>query len=135
MMNTLPNNFLTDKLKGKPNEIGFVELKGGYLKMKYDEDGALIRVAFVLSKEEYEPSVGKQLEFSLDQSMNGTVTYIEEMGAGGFQWSEGKVIWGSTYDEVPSSPTREISLNDWLNECLREIINPSQEQIKIAKDE
>ena len=42
----------------------------------------------------------------------------------------GHVIWGHTYDDDSTAEDgRKVELSAWVDECIAEMINPSQEDI------
>ncbi len=127
--NYLRKGFLKKYRKGKDNEIKFLPLKNGFLRLEYEDQGVLSIVSYVLSKAKNALSIGKRLELSLDQDYNNdTATYIEEMGISGFQWSNGEVFWGHTFDDdSPPTGVRKIILDEWIDECIKMMINPSKE--------
>jgi len=148
-METRPNSLAAGFLKkyrhgeggggeGGGEALRFVELDFGLLRLEYDVDEtppappALFVVSFVLSRDDDEPAIGRRLEFRVPPPppprSGDVVTYIGVNAVSGLQWSCGRVIWGHTYDDdSPAAEGREVDLDTWVDECIAEIINPSQE--------
>ncbi len=115
--NSVNKGFLKEYRNGKPNEIKYIPLSFGFIKLRYgysDDPKNLSAASFVLDKNEYSPALGMTLEFSLNENgLNDTATYIPENGISGFQWSNGEVFRGHTYDDdTAPSNGRIISLED-----------------------
>lgn len=132
--NKLTKGFLKTYRTGNDNEVKYIKLATGYLKLEYglyDTPTILSLVSFVLDTSEDAIAVGMRLEMNLQDDHTGDeVTYISENGVSGLQWSGGEVIWGHTYDEdSPPGPGRKITLDDWIDECIDGMINPSDEEI------
>lgn len=126
--NTYPKGFLKKYRKGRSDEVLFLELKKGFLKLEYglyENPGLLSLVSYVHSQRKDAMAIGNRLEICLDEDdTSAQVTFIAEMGVSGTQWSNGEVIWGHTYDDdSPPSPGRKISLDDWIDECINIMIS------------
>lgn len=132
--NRMAAGFLKKYRKGKGNEVKYIPLKLGFLKLEYglyDDPGTLGLVSFVLDRDDEAIAVGSRLEMSLPEDGTGEeVTYISENGVSGLQWSNGEVIWGHTYDDdSPPSPGKKIGLDQWIDEMIGNMINPDDEEI------
>jgi hypothetical protein len=133
--NKIPEGFLKNYQNDKKNEIKYIRLETGFLKLEYglyNNPGVLCLVSFVLDKNEDAIAIGSRLEIILnDGGENDEVTFISENGVSGLQWSNGEVIWGHTYDDDSApGPGRKISLDDWIDECIDSMINPDDEEIE-----
>jgi len=120
--NRLPKGFIEKYRIGKGNELVFIALRAGFLRIEYlvDDDQSLInKVAFIATKSEHSSIIGKWLELGL-----GSYTYMDEQGLSGNQWSEGDVSWDNVYDSGPTTKIEKISLSKWIDRCLKEMINP-----------
>jgi hypothetical protein len=134
MINSVPKGFLKKYRKGKDNDISYLPLTIGYLRLEYTSD-LLSIVSFVRDKSPYSKAIGERLECDLNLDGNGeVVTYISEMGMSGLQWSEGQVLWGHTFDD-DSSPSKgeKINLDAWIDNCLQEMVNPNEETLEDIK--
>jgi hypothetical protein len=132
--NTVAKGFLNTHRTGGKNEVKYVKLNNGYLKLEYglyDIPEILSLVSFVLDKSEDAIAIGMRLEMNLQADhADDEVTYISENGVSGLQWSGGEVIWGHTYDDdSPPGPGRKIKLDAWIDECIDSMINPSDDEI------
>lgn len=133
--NSLPRGFLKTYRKGEKQEVKYIPLKLGFLKLEYglyDNPGILGLVSFVMDESDDAIAIGARLEMMLSDDHEGEeVTCISEMGVSGLQWSNGEVIWGHTYDD-DSAPSggRKIGLDAWIDECIETMINPSEEEIE-----
>jgi len=132
--NKILKGFLKTYRKGKPGEVKYIPLRLGFLKLEYglyDEPEVLSLVSFVLNDNDEAIAIGLRLEMMLGEvEGSGEVTYISENGVSGFQWSDGYVIWGHTFND-DSSPERgkKIGLDQWIDDCIAEMINPSEEEL------
>ncbi len=126
MKNKPPKNFLKNYQKGNPNKTVYLELRSGFLRLKYDEDGDISAVHFVKTKG------GQVVGAGLEWSGGKTVTFITPMGVSGTQWNNGEVFWGTTYETEDDGPVkgRKIDLEKWIDECLEKMINPRQVSAK-----
>jgi hypothetical protein len=126
--NSFPKGFLKKYRNGRSDEVLFLPLQKGFLKLEYDlyeETGVLCLVSYVHSKRKDAMAIGNRLEICLEEDESySQVTFIAEMGVSGTQWSNGEVIWGHTYDDdSPPSPGRKIGLDDWIDECINIMIS------------
>ncbi|MBN1411827.1 MAG: hypothetical protein JW969_13345 [Spirochaetales bacterium] len=135
IQNSFPKGFLKKYNFSDKKEIKFIQLSTGFLKLDYhtDNDIAFLGiVSFVLKDKEDSFALGNRLKFIFSSIGNSyeTVTFISENGVSGTQWHNGKVIWGHTYDD-DSQPSKgcEISLDDWIDECIDIMINPDDELV------
>lgn len=128
--NSVPPGFLdAHRHGGNGEDVVYLALETGFLRLEYDPDGAhplLFRVAFVAAKSKFSPAIGNLLELSLDpEGHDDTVTFIAEEGVSGVQWSGGRACWGHTYDDdSPAGEGEEIGLGAWIDRCIDEMINP-----------
>jgi len=125
--NSIPKGFLKKYRYGKANEILFLTLQKGFLRLEYglyDDPEILCLVSYVNSKKKDALSIGNRLELNLGDGNYDEVTFIAEMGVSGLQWSNGEVIWGHTYDDDSSpSPGRKVDLDTWIDECIESMIS------------
>lgn len=133
--NVIQKGFLGTCRRGEKHGVIYLPLALGFLKLEYGLYGTpetLCLVSFVLDKSKDAVAIGSRLEMSLQGDRRGEeVTYISENGVSGLQWSGGEVLWGHTYDDDSApSPGRKISLDDWIDECVDKMINPSEEEIE-----
>jgi hypothetical protein len=132
--NNIAKGFLKTYRTGEKNGVTYLKLHTGFLKLEYglyDNPELLCLVSFVPDTSEDAIAIGMRLEMNLQDDQNGDeVTYISENGVSGLQWSGGEVIWGHTYDDdSPPEPGRKVTLDEWLDECVDSMINPSEEEI------
>jgi hypothetical protein len=133
--NIIAKGFLETYRTGEKSEVKHLKLHTGFLKLEYglyDNPELLCLVSFVLDRSEDAIAIGMRLEMNLQADHRGDeVTYISENGVSGLQWSDGEVIWGHTYDDDSApGPVKKISLDDWIDECIDAMINPSDEEIE-----
>jgi hypothetical protein len=133
--NVIPKGFLETYRFSKKDEVKYLELATGFLKLEYglyDDPGVLCLVSFVLDKSDEAMAIGPRLEMNLNEFRTGEqATFITEFGVSGLQWSGGEVIWGHTFDDdLAPEPGRKISLDDWIDECIDAMINPSDKEIE-----
>lgn len=129
MTNRIPRGFLADHRKGRPGEVRWIPLARGCLRLEYGtqyEAEQLGRVSFVLEKTRDAPAVGRRLVLMLHaDGIREKAVFIAENALSGLQWAAGCVSGGTTLDIDPGddgSDTRHISLDDWVDECLRIMI-------------
>ena len=95
----------------------------GFLRLRYDADGQLARVAFVPRRGG--KATGFQLYFDW---LNETVTFKIPSSLAGWQWAAGHVLVGTVYDcddDDPWRGARKISLGKWLDECVAKMAGAS----------
>jgi len=131
--NRMTGGFLKKYREGKKGSIQYISLNQGFLKLEYDEDhdpGILFLVSFIRSKSNRAIAIGCRLEMSLagDEEEEDVVTYITENGVSGLQWAHGGVYWGHVYDDDTGPVSvRIIDLDEWVDECIENMINPTQQ--------
>jgi hypothetical protein len=129
--NHLPGGFLNKYRTGEKGSIQYIHLNQGYLKLEYDEEhnpGILLLVSYIRSKSNRAAAIGCRLEMALadNEAEEDVVTYITENGVSGLQWAHGGVYWGHVYDdETGPVSVRMIGLDEWVDECIENMINPS----------
>lgn len=134
-INSLPPKFLKKYREGKTDEVVYCRLSLGFLKLEYglyDNPGTLSRVSFVLDDLDEATAIGSRLELVIGTDYReDEATFISENGVSGLQWSGGEVIWGHTYDDdTPTAPGRKISLDSWVDECVKKMINPDPRELE-----
>lgn len=129
MTNGIDKGFLASYRLGRANETRFLPLARGFLKLRYglnDEPEVLSIASYVLEPSDDAIAVGPRLEFRLPKQPGGErATFMTENGVSGRQWSCGNAYWGNTYDDTSSNHRRWITLDDWVDECLEEMVNPN----------
>ena len=137
LKNSLPKGFLKKYRIVEKEGVKYIALNSGYLKLEYDkfeeDQPVLFLASFVLKKNKYAVALGNRLEFSIskNENENDEVTFISEYGVSGLQWSNGRVFWGHTYDDdSPPPPGRKINLDEWVDECIDRMINPSDDLLE-----
>jgi len=133
--NKIEKGFLKKYRKRKGGEVVHLPLEFGFLKLEYglyDEPGVLSLVSFVLEDKDDAIAIGPRLETMLGGSDEDTqVTYISDNGVSGLQWSNGEVVWGHTYDDDSGpSPGTKVGLDEWIDEMVDAMINPSDDEIE-----
>jgi len=60
---------------------------------------------------------------------NDMVTFKSELSLSGTCWSDGYVDWGMVYDddEYDGSNAKKCDLEEWINECLKEMCLPENQ--------
>jgi len=140
MRNNIPKGFLKKYRNGKGEEVRYIKLSVGYLRLEYDTEQSqslLSIVSFVACPSMFSNAIEEQLELNL--SINSTfdeVTFISEMGVSGSQWSDGQVRWGHTYDDDDATIAegKKIALDLWIDKCIEMMINPRKEILKKIKE-
>ena len=129
MEDCIPRNFLAAYRVGKSGEIRWIPLTRGYLRLEYGvyyEKDLLGRVSFVFDRGKDAPAVGRKLELMLHHGgLREKAVFIAENAISGLQWAAGRVSGGTTLEIDPGSDdsaARRISLDEWVDECLRIMI-------------
>ena len=111
-------SLLDDIKTGKPDSTIFAPHGQGFLKLKYDEEGMIGEISFVLKKDGN--SKGMHLYFDWLNEMHAFKT---PSGLSGVQWIDGRVMAGTVWDDDgPSDPGREIGLEEWVEECVGKMV-------------
>lgn len=128
MRNSFEKGFLNKYLTGRKGEIICLELDFGALRLEYSkENGTLLFASFILDEQD-QSSIGERLEFDFSTPDDPCVTFILENGVFGLQWRGGVVFWDNSYDESgEDKKLKVIKLETWVDECIKEMINPSEE--------
>jgi hypothetical protein len=136
--NKIEKGFLKKYRREKKREVVYLPLDLGFLKLEYglyDEPGVLSLVSFVLERSNDAIAIGPRLEMMLAGSDEDVqVTYISENGVSGLQWMNGVAYWGHTFDDDPGPiKGKKIGLDEWVDEMIEAMINPSDEEIEERK--
>ncbi|WP_455381547.1 hypothetical protein [Salinispira pacifica] len=127
-VNRIEPGFLGRYRKGKPHATVYLEIAGGFLRLRYglnDAPDTLSTVSFVFEPTPDAPSAGPELIFRLPAAGDERVTLIAPNAVSGRQWANGAVFWGHTFDDDQSpSGGRAVSLDGWVDDCLQEMIHP-----------
>ena len=126
-MSTEEKTFLEKYMNGPKDKTLYEPWEDGFLYILYDEEGEIQQVAFV-KKQNQEPKYDQlQLYFML---INDMVTFKSESSLSGTCWSNGSVDWGMVYDddEYDGSNAQKRDLNEWINECIKEMCLPENQE-------
>lgn len=133
--NSIEKGFLRTYRQSTEN-ILFVPLDTGFLKLEYGAhtQNLLSKISFVAQKSKNAKTIGNYIDLNLGGDAGEQGTYMEEESVSGVQWSNGHSGWGHTYQNGTPSESREISLEDWVDEMIDNMINPPEELLKTVTE-
>ncbi len=132
MTNQAAGGFLSRYRSGTKDKTLYLPLERGFLRLRYglnDGPADLSIVSFVLEESETAPAIGPRLELRfIGEPGRERVTFITENGVSGRQWSNGRAYWGNTFDDA-AQPDRQrwIGLEEWVDECIEDMVNPTDD--------
>ncbi len=136
-LNIVPPGFLERHRFGSDDEFVYLPLAVGFLRLFYDIERVpplLERASFVAVPSPHAPAIGEQLELDLgSRDEDTTATFIAPEGVSGIQWSGGRVAWGHTYEDGPRPKGEKVSLSQWIDHCVQEMIHPPPEMLARIK--
>src|SRR5207302_10983181 len=117
--------FIKKHKKGPTDKTVYVAEGEGFFRLVYDHDGLVVQAAYVRKRGSQPRSDQLQLWFIW---VNDMVTFKTESSLGGWSWSGGAPVYGTTLeldDDGPSArPARNklISFDAWVDDCVKKMI-------------